>query len=251
MTDMPSEPLTHRDIASGSVDFIDFGCGPGRSLPLVQSLSGGQGLGIDISEQAVDECRRAGFSAELGDLREYSIRNAATGTFAIDLLPEIGDRLDFEQAVSRLILAARNYAVIQHNFFDADAMLAPLGLQIEANFNKRIRCKPGMADYISLLGRLTPSHSVSGFAIFGLGQARITPQALGAEAQGAEAQGAEAQGAEARGAEALPGQVPVAHVAGAFRSMRVVIGRKEQARFRAALRRMRVGEQLFLWEARE
>lgn len=220
-----------QSVTRDGCDFIEFGCGAGKSLPFIQTLAGGQGFGLDISEDAVSACRNAGHDAQLGNLLSYQEKNAATGTFAIDLLPEIGDRLDFELAVSRLILAARNYTFIQHNSFDADGLLVQSGLQASANFGKRIRFKPGIADYVSLISRIATSHSVSGLAIFGFGEPRLAPLHIGAE--------------HASDFDAV--QVP----AGVYRTLRVVIGRKDPARFRSALRKTRMGRQLYFWEAEE
>jgi hypothetical protein len=196
-------------------------------MAYLQKLIGGEGLGIDISEQAVAECWEAGFPAEVGDLLGYGERNVAPAVTAFDLLPEIGDRWDFEQAVSRLIVAARNYVLIQHHFFDADSSMALQGQYAPAHFSKRIRFKPTMADYIALVSRLATSHALSGIAIFGVGEARIAPLTFD---------------------PAGPGPSELPSVPGAYRNLRVIIGRKEVARFRAALRRTRAGEMLFLWE---
>lgn len=223
----PQAPSDLPWVPPQSLDFLDFGCGSGKSLAFAQNLIGGEGLGIDVSEQAVAECWEAGFPAQLGDLLSYTGRNVAAAVTAVDLLPEIGDRADFDQAVSRLILAARNYVLIQQNFFDADGALALKGLYAPSHFGKRIRFKPTVADYITLLSRLASSHAVSGVAIFGVGEARLAPLGLDLAAQ-------------------EPGEVP--SIPGAYRNLRVVIGRKEVARFRGALRRTRAGEMLFLWE---
>lgn len=214
-----------------NLDFLDFGCGAGKSIAFARKLIGGEGLGIDISEQAVASCWEAGYPAERGDVLSYTGRNIATAVTAIDLLPELGDRGDFEAAISRIILAARNYVLIQHDYFDADSSLALQGLYAPSHFGKRVRFKPTMGDYITLLGRLAPSHAISGFALFGVGEARIEPLPLAA---------ALAEGGE----QAEPVKPP----SGSYRNLRVVIGRKEVARFRGAVRRCQAGEGLFLWE---
>jgi len=223
--------MTMVGTASNSpVEFIDFGCGAGTSLPYVRKTAGGDGFGVDISEQAVSECLAAGIPAEVGDLLSYSGKNTAAVTAAINLLPEIGSRHEFEQAVSKLTLAARNYVIIQHDYFDSDSALALAGLHAPAHFSKKIRFKPVIADYLTLLGRLANSHSISGVAIFGIAEARLAPL---------------------RPDGSLPPVgAPVEAPAGiaAYRTIRVVIGRKEVSRFRAGLNRTRSGQELFLWE---
>ena len=217
-------------VSSFAIEFIDFGCGSGLSLPYARKLAGGDGFGIDISSQAVSECWAAGLPAEIGDLLSYSGKNTATVTTAINLLPEIGNKDDFEQAVSRMIIAARNYAVIQHEYFDADSALALAGLCVIAHFSKKIRYKPVIADYLVLLGRIAASHSISGVAIFGLSEARLAPLLPDGFLPRAE------------GAADAPAGIAT------YRSIRVVIGRKEVSRFRVALRKTRAGQELFLWE---
>ncbi|MBS7790000.1 class I SAM-dependent methyltransferase [Roseococcus sp. SDR] len=212
---------------AGFLNFIDFGCGTGASIEAARQLLGGRGLGIDISAEAVARCRAAGLPAETGDLLRYEGRNTALAATAFDLLPEIGDRADFEQAVARMILAARNFVLIQHAYFDADSALALNGQHIPGHFGKRIRFKPTMADHMALLLRLAPAHAICGFAFFGLGEARSVP--LGLE-----------NGVADRGS---PPAMPELH-----RSLRVIIGRKEQDRFRQALRRCKAGRELFRWE---
>jgi SAM-dependent methyltransferase len=203
--------------------FVDFGCGTGGSIEAVEQLLGGQGLGVDISEEAVARCRAAGLPAEQGDLLRYEGRSIALAITAFDLLPEIGDRTQFEQAVIRMVLAARNFVLIQHNYFDADSALMLQGKHIPGHFTKRVRFKPTMADYTTLLLRLAPAHSIIGFAFFGIGEARPVP--LG------------------NGGEAAPAPAPEV-----YRSLRVIIGRKDMDRFHQALRRCRAGRELFRWE---
>lgn len=209
------------------LQFIDFGCGTGASIGLVRNLLGGNGLGIDVSEPAVAQCRQAGLPAEVGDLLRYEGRSTAMAITAFDLLPEIGDRADFEQAVARMILAARNFVLIQHHYFDADSALALTGRHIPGHFAKRVRFKPTLADYVTLLLRLAPAHSICGFALFGLGDASPAPLGHG-------------EGLVEAG---LPTPMPELH-----RSLRVIIGRKEMERFHQALRRCRAGQELYRWE---
>lgn len=227
-----SDPnLPTADGTRGYLQFIDFGCGTGGSIEFVRGLLGGNGLGIDISEQAVAQCRQAGLQAEAGDLLHYEGRSVAVAITAFDLLPEIGDRADFEQAVARMILAARNFVLIQHHFFDADSALALNGQHVPGHFAKRVRFKPTMADYTTLLFRLAAAHSICGFAFFGVGDARLAPL-----------------GTEGGMAEANP---PIPAMPEMHRSLRVVIGRKDIDRFREAVRRCRTGRELFRWEQRD
>ena len=50
------------------LQFIDFGCGNGRSSEFASSIVAGRGFGIDISDDAVDACRAKGLAAERAGL---------------------------------------------------------------------------------------------------------------------------------------------------------------------------------------
>ena len=65
------------------LQFIDFGCGNGRSSEFASSVVAGRGFGIDISDDAVDACRAKGLAAERGDLLKFEQRSVAVATFAI------------------------------------------------------------------------------------------------------------------------------------------------------------------------
>ena len=212
---------------SVNLHFIDFGCGNGRSSQFASSIVAGQGFGIDISDDAVDACRAKGLAAERGDLLEFEQRSVAVATFAINVVQELPGRAAFEQGLVNMIRAARNFAMVQHQFFDADSRLALCGQQIEANFDKKIQYKPSAADYIMFAQRHQEALSLSGMAIFGTGRPEIGALTLDAAAF------------------AAAGEEEAAAV---HRSLRVVFGRKDVARFRAALESTGTGSALFVWE---
>ena len=89
-------------VSKPAVEFIDFGCGAGASLPYARKLAGGDGFGVDISEQAVSECWTAGLPAEIGDLLSYSGKNTAAVTTAINLLPRAVQRCGIWRRLMRL-----------------------------------------------------------------------------------------------------------------------------------------------------
>lgn len=206
--------------------FIDFGCGTGRSSEFASSIVAGRGFGIDISGDAVDACRAKGLAAERGDLLEFEQRSVAVSTFAINVVQELPGRAAFERGLANMIRAARNFALVQHSFFDADPQLALRGQQIEANFDKKVQYKPTAADYVAFSQRHQDALNLSGVALFGTGRAEVAAMALDAAAFGAEGD-----------------EKPVVH-----RSLRVVFGRKDVARFRAALEATSTGSAVFVWE---
>jgi SAM-dependent methyltransferase len=216
-------PLEDRNL-----QYIDFGCGNGHSTQFVTSLVQGRGLGIDVSEQAVEACLARNLEAEVGDLLEFNLRSVATATFAIDIIPELPGRQAFERALVNMVRAARNFAFVQHSYFDADPSLALEGLQIEANHHKRVQYKPTVADYIAFARRHRDPLQISGLGIFAIGQAVPTPLTLDT---------------------ALPPPVPVGDEAAAMpRSLRVILGRRDAGRFRAALEKGGSGKVVFIWE---
>jgi SAM-dependent methyltransferase len=215
-------------MSSVNLHFIDFGCGNGRSSEFASSIVAGQGFGIDISDDAVDACRAKGLAAERGDLLEFEQRSVAVATFAINVVQELPGRAAFEQGLVNMIRAARNFAMVQHPFFDADPRLALGGQQIEANFDKKIQYKLTAADYIAFAQRHQEALSLSGMGIFGTGRAEVGEVALEAAAFRTEG--------EERAAAAVP------------RSLRVVFGRKDVGRFRAALESTSTGNAFFVWE---
>lgn len=206
--------------------FIDFGCGNGRSSEFASSIAAGQGFGIDISDDAVDACRAKGLAAERGDLLEFEQRSVAVSTFAINVVQELPGRAAFERGLANMIRAARNFAMVQHSFFDADPQLALCGQQIEANFEKKIQYKPTAADYIAFAQRHQDALNLSGLGVFGTGRAEVAAMALDASAFRGEGD-----------------ERPAVH-----RSLRVVFGRKDVSRFRAALESTSTGSALFVWE---
>jgi len=203
-------------------EFIDFGCGAGKSVAFANAVVKGSGLGIDKSEKAVAECRAQGYDAQVGDILAYERRNVAAATFAIDLMPELASRAQFETACVNLVRAARNFSVIQHPYFDTDAVLAPLGLYCEENFARKLKFRPLLADYILFARSHAAVINIVGLAVFGFGEAVVRPIFDGPAA-------------------------PVPPGFALARTLRVVIGRKDTKRFNAALRKVAIGQTLFVW----
>lgn len=212
---------------AADLKFIDFGCGSGRSSEFASSVVAGQGFGIDISDDAIDACRARGFAAERGGLLRFEQRSVAVATFAINVVQELPGRAAFEHGLANMVRAARNFVVVQHPYFDDDSRLALCSQQVEGNFDKKIQYKPTAADYVAFVQRYQDALNLSGIAIFGTGRAEVGAMALDAAAFRMEYE-------EQR--------------ATVHRSMRVVFGRKDVGRFRAALESTSSGDALFIWE---
>jgi hypothetical protein len=205
----------------GTLQFIDFGCGVGKSMAFANSIVAGPGLGIDKSPKAISDCRVRGYEAELGDIASYDQRNAAAATFAIDIMQELSGRAEFERGCINLVRAARNFSVIQHPYFDIDAILAPHGLYCPDNFSKRVSFRPLLSDYIVFVRHHAAAAGIVGLAAFAFGEPIIAPVFEGLET------------------------VPPDFIRA--RTMRVVVARKDARRFQEALQRVGIGRKLFTW----
>jgi hypothetical protein len=202
--------------------FIDFGAGRGASLDFAAKCSPGSGLALDISDDAVAHCKKTGIAADRADVLDFSEKNAATATFAINLMQEMPGRIAFIRALTNVIRSAKNYSVIQHPFFDRDPKLALNGLFIPENFSKKVLFKPTVADYLQFLAARKDALSISGLAIYAFGNAEL--QKFDADDERAD----------------LENSVP--------KSLRVIIARKGSDRFAAALKRGKIGRQIYKWD---
>jgi len=209
------------------IDFIDFGCGDGGSVSFASSVVRGQGIAIDISEDAVLACSAKGILATQGDILAFDKKNVSLATFAIDVLPEMPGRVAFERALANVVAAARNFAVLQHSYFDADVELAARGYRVDGNFGKKVLYKPTIADYLNFAERHHEALSISGVGILASGSAPVSPRTA---VHQPEADAGTKTAPEVR------------------RWLRVIIGRKETSRFRDAIKRAGSGDMLFMWE---
>jgi hypothetical protein len=212
--------------------FIDFGCGSGNSMRFAQGVMRAAGVGIDRSATAIRSCVEKGFEAKEADVLEFDRRSVAPASFAIDVLPEVGGRRAFERAWVNVVRAARDFAVIQHLNFDAEDKLHLQGLCAPSFHAKSIQFAPRLADYLYLVKTYASSLNISGIGVFGAGQVPTEPLEL---------TGLEHAGAQAGEAAAQP----------LHRSVRIIIGRKDEGRFRAGLSRAATGDLLLMWRRPE
>lgn len=206
------------------LEFVDFGCGRGGSFDFAASCAPGPGLAIDKSEDAVSQCREQGINAEQHDVVEFSQRNLAPASFAINLMQELPGQLAFRQGLVNIVRAATQYSVVQHPYYDRDAALALKGLQISDHFDKKTLFKPTVADYVNFVLSYRESLALVGLAIYTSGQVALSPTEFGPSA----------------GEGTKETHAP--------KTLRVILGRKSISRFRRALFRAESGKQLLLWE---
>jgi hypothetical protein len=213
---------------SGSPAFIDFGCGRGESMAYAETLFRGAGIGIDIEPKRVTECQDAGFDVQQGDAITFDGRNLAPASLSIDLIPELNGLREFEAVCTNQLRAARDFTMIQHSCFDSAEILLSRGQVVAGHAAKPIRFRPRAIDYLHFVMQFGRRLDVVGLAVFGLGEPRTTPMNLRG-----------LSGALIRRDQGDP----------AFRSIRVVIARKELSRFQWAMNRVGTGHPLLILES--
>jgi hypothetical protein len=205
--------------------FIDFGCGTGNSIRFAEGIMGGPGVGLEISPDRAAAAVERGYEVAAGDLLTFAGRSVATASFAIDLFPELETRRAWETALVTMLRAARDFAFIQHLCFDSAEALLARGQTSAAHAAKPVLLRPRAIDYLHFVQQHRASLNIVGFAAFGIGEATGTPSAF-----------------EGITGTLLDSAMP------AFRSVRIIIARKQVSRFRAALQRAGSGELLMYWE---
>jgi hypothetical protein len=199
-------------------------------MKFAEQIARGAGIGIDISPEHVAGAQGAALDVQQGDVLAFEGRSVATGSFAVDLMPELDGRRSFDLACANILRAASDYAVIQHLCFDSAEALLAQGLTVTTYTDKSIRFRPRAMDYVHFLQQYGSRLDIVGIAIFGHGEPKTKPAGLAGISGSLLARSA---------AQPL------------YRSLRVVFGRKNINRFHTAVRRARIGEALLLWEQPE
>lgn len=205
--------------------FIDFGCGTGNSIRFAEGIMGGPGVGLDISADRVAQAGERGYEVAVGDVLTFAGHSVATASFAIDLFPEFETRRGWESALVTMLRAARDFVFIQHLCFDSAEALLARGQTSAAHAAKSVQLRPRAVDYLHFVQQHRAGLNIVGFAAFGIGEATGTPSAF----------------------EGITGTL-LDSAAPAYRSVRVIIARKQVSRFRAALQRAGSGQLLLYWE---
>ena len=215
---------------NGNPAFIDFGCGTGASMKFAETICNapGGGVGLDRSAEKVAAADRAGYDAVQADILEFEKRGIAPASFAVDVMPELGGRADFERACVNIVRAARDYTVIQHTNFDSAEALLARGLMVEGHSAKQISIRPRAIDYLHFVMQYGSRLDIVGFAAFGFGEPKTMPAPV----------------------TGLSGSLlSLGKAAPMCRSLRIVIARKAPSRFKVALDRAGTGEMLMMWQA--
>lgn len=213
--------------ATESPAFIDFGCGRGDSMTFAESLLRNPGVGVDILPERVAECNASGFDVQQGDVVSFQGRNIAPASVAVDLMPELDGLRAFEAACTNMLRAARDFVMIQHLCFDSAEQLLARGEVVSSHTAKSIRIRPRAVDYLHFVTQFGRRLDVVGLAVYGVGEPRTSAIDL----------------AGLSGSLIKPDQrEPV------FRSIRVIMGRKDINRFHWAVSRIGSGHSLLMLE---
>lgn len=125
----PQETL--EAIANREYDFLDFGASDGKSFHFAQKVLGGKsGLGIDIDSNKIAALQTAGvacYRADITrlDLPENSVRFVIMNHF-LEHLPSLEE---VSLTLSNAARVASEFIAVQGPYFDADEVLAQMGLR--------------------------------------------------------------------------------------------------------------------------
>src|SRR5205823_2682409 len=127
--DSPGELLN--EVASQKFDFVDLGASSGGSMVWAHRQFGGKsGIGFDLDPKKVAQSRAAGHNVHEADIVELklpadSVRFVVC-SHTLEHLPSPRAAL---QVIQTAIHTAREFAIFRIPYFDADGMLAQLGLK--------------------------------------------------------------------------------------------------------------------------
>lgn len=223
-------PTDRQALEAQQPAFVDFGCGHGASMRLGEKLMRGVGMGVEIDPEKARLACEAGYDVVHGDLLQSELKGIAPAATAIDVMPELGSLQAFEVALTRMARASRDFVLVQHLCFDSAEALLARGFTVADYTARSVRIRPRLADYVQFVERFGARLEIVGLAAFGIGEPKVLPLSF-----------LRVRGPLFLHAEALP----------AYRSVRVIIGRKSVARFRAALRRGAAGDGRLIWERSE
>lgn len=118
-------------LASNVVDFLDLGCGVGRSFEYVRKSTGLRvAVSLDSDPAKIAECRKVNDLSFVFDVLDLP-RSIGTvsAAFMIHFLEHLPDEAAAHEVIHSALLASRDFVLIRQPFFDHDDELAELGLK--------------------------------------------------------------------------------------------------------------------------
>lgn len=122
-----SNPL---GIDLGPFDFLDLGCGSGRSLTQAAARFGAsRGLGIDLSQAKVEAAQEAGVDVICANAAMLAVDDQVRFTTMVDFLEHLPDLASVEAVIASAARASTDFLFISHPSFEGEDYLRELGLQ--------------------------------------------------------------------------------------------------------------------------
>jgi SAM-dependent methyltransferase len=114
-----------------SYDFVDFGCGRGKSLAhFAERFKADRGLGLDISPANVLEARKIGFDALVTDLTlDIEFLGQTRFVSVSHILEHLASEVEIRSVIYKAVIASRDFVYITQPWFDTDGYLLARGLK--------------------------------------------------------------------------------------------------------------------------
>jgi len=90
-----------------NADIIDFGCGAGHFLYFLKKMGYENSIGVDISEECVEFCKKMGFRVEKADILEFIKDEKNRERFDLIVMNDILEHIRREDIIT-LLKGARN-----------------------------------------------------------------------------------------------------------------------------------------------
>jgi SAM-dependent methyltransferase len=121
-------------LQSNNYDFFDFGCSEGGSYEFAQKRLGAKtGIGLDINPKKVRKARERGFEAYEQDVTQINpLKDSVRFVLMSHFLEHLPDGHLARRCVAAGVMAASEYVLIRHPFFDENGALARLGFKLHS-----------------------------------------------------------------------------------------------------------------------
>jgi SAM-dependent methyltransferase len=154
-------------IARKEYKFLDFGCSYGSGMDHTYKIFDGArpGLGLDISEDKIEQARENGHDAMVFDILQIPDRKIVefvTMTHFLEHLPSVKAA---DQFLRKAVAVARQFVLVKQPFFDADGYLAHRGLKLFWSDWTGHPNKMTSLDFYLSLNRMKRQELIRGFSI--------------------------------------------------------------------------------------